>query len=152
MKSTLACTIRDNLTVLLWLKDALCGNNPATWQGALDFVAAINAGTQNCGDTSNGGTHQNDWRLPNIRELQSLVDYGTFNQALTKDFQAYPVTGFPFLNFQALTYWSSTTHAFSSLEAWTVDFNLGFTGGGGSQIGRFVKTDTNNLIAVRGGF
>jgi len=102
--------------------------------------------------TSNGGTHQNDWRLPNIRELQSLVDYGTFNQALTKDFQAYPVTGFPFLNFQALTYWSSTTHAFSSLEAWTVDFNLGFTGGGGSQIGRFVKTDTNNLIAVRGGF
>jgi hypothetical protein len=152
LKSTLACTIRDNLTVLLWLKDALCGNNPATWQGALDFVAAINAGTQNCGDTSNGGTHQNDWRLPNIRELQSLVDYGTFNQVLTKDSQAYPATGFPFLNFQALTYWSSTTHAFSSLEAWTVDFNLGFTGGGGSQIGRFVKTDTNNLIAVRGGF
>jgi hypothetical protein len=145
-------TIRDNLTGLLWLKDAHCGNNSNTWQGALDFVAAINAGTQNCGDISNGGTHQNDWRLPNVRELHSLVDYGTSNPALTKDFQAYPVNGYPFLNFSALSYWSSTTHVANTLNAWTVDFNEGYVGNSTTQAGRFVKTDTNNVIAVRGGF
>ena len=145
-------SVTDNLTGLIWLKDARCGNNAQTWQGALNFVATINAGTQDCGDTSNQGTHQTDWRLPNVRELQSLVDYGTFNPALPKDFQAYPGSGLPFLNFQASYYWSSSTHASNPLNAWIVDFLFGFVGDGGSQAGRFVKTDTNNVIAVRGGF
>jgi hypothetical protein len=79
------------------------------------------------------------------------VDYGTFNPALPKDFQAYPGIGLPFQNFQASYYWSSTTHAFNSLNAWIVDFNFGFVGTGGTQAGRFVKTDTNVVIAVRGG-
>jgi len=143
-------TVTDNLTRLIWLKDARCTNNGYTWQGALDFIAAINSGAQNCGDVSNGGTHQTDWRLPNLRELHSLVDYGSYNPALTKDFQAYPGIGLPFQNFQASYYWSSTTHTFNALNAWIVDFNFGFVGDGGTQAGRFVKTDTNNVIAVRG--
>jgi hypothetical protein len=41
-------------------------------------------------------------RFPEIArayERCSKVDYGTFNPALTKDFQAYLITAVPFLNF-----------------------------------------------------
>ena len=77
-------TITDRLTGLSWLKDAncidrcypqlgnigICGNGFTTWQGALDFVNGMNNGTYSC---CNQG--YNDWRLPNARELSSLVDY-----------------------------------------------------------------------------
>jgi hypothetical protein len=33
--------------------------------------------SNNCLDTSNAGNHQTDWRLPNIRELLSLLDFVT---------------------------------------------------------------------------
>src|SRR5215510_6752431 len=85
------------------------GDGQVSWQHALDFVAGINAGTYNCNDTSNRGSHQTDWRLPNIRELQSLVDYGTFDPTLP--------AGHPFVNVPlgvpaalAVAYWSSTTY------------------------------------------
>jgi Protein of unknown function (DUF1566) len=81
-------TITDNLTGLIWLKNANCigslypelsgWRGAVPWQQALDFVAGINAGTYNCNDTSNGGTHRTDWRLPNVRELFSLLDHAFF--------------------------------------------------------------------------
>src|SRR4026208_1366769 len=91
-------TVTDNLTSLIWLKNANCiassypgfdqtgiiGDGAVTWFQALNFVAGINAGRYNCGDTSaTGNTHQTDWRLPNIRELSSLVNYAFFNPAIS---------------------------------------------------------------------
>jgi len=91
-------TVRDNLTGLIWLKDANCRatlfpdppvppfEDPAprelTWESALRFVDDVNTGTYNCGDTSNEGSQQDDWRVPNVRAMQSLVDYGRFEPAL----------------------------------------------------------------------
>ena len=89
-------TATDNLTGLIWLTNANCihtlntsfdidgvaGDGMVTWQHALNFVAGINAGTYNCDDTSNGGAQQTDWRLPNVRELYSLLDLGKFNPSL----------------------------------------------------------------------
>ena len=84
-------TITDNLTGLIWLKDANCiatnypgfdndgtaGDGMVTWQHALDFVAGINDGTYPlC------GAGKTDWRLPNVRELHSLIHYGFYNPAL----------------------------------------------------------------------
>jgi hypothetical protein len=77
-------TVTDNLTGLMWLRDPNCilstypgfdnddlaGDGKVTWQHALDFVAGINAGTY-----SGCGAGYTDWRLPNVRELESLIHY-----------------------------------------------------------------------------
>jgi hypothetical protein len=102
----------DNLTGLMWLRNGNCmvdnysgldnyvgygstGDGAVTWQDALDFVAGINNGTYS--DCGGGYT---DWRLPNIRELFSLIDFGNYGIALP--------TGAPFGNVENY-YWSSTT-------------------------------------------
>lgn len=58
-------TVTDSATGLMWSKaDSLSG---MTWQNALAWVQAKN--------TANYLGH-NDWRLPNAKELNSLVNYG----------------------------------------------------------------------------
>ena len=80
-------TVTDNLTGLMWLRDANCiatnypefdtdftaGDGRVTWQHALDFVNGINSGAY----SQCGAGHQ-DWRLPNREELRSLLDYSRF--------------------------------------------------------------------------
>ena len=98
-------TITDNLTGLIWLKNANCPNATRTWATALTDVASLNsAGTMNsnaCGDTSNAGSHQTDWRLPNIGELHSLVDFAFSNPAFSNAAGTAQGSGSdPFTNFQ----------------------------------------------------
>ena len=113
-------TITDNLTGLIWLKNANCPGTSTDWFTAVGDVVQLNTdGTMNgnnCGDTSNAGSHQSDWRLPNRNELTSLLDLGTFHLAVP--------AGHP-LNFVASFYWSSTTYANSSDNAWIVNFDFG---------------------------
>jgi hypothetical protein len=100
-------TVTDNLTGLVWLKDADCPTNPAasTWREALDFVASLNTGSITCADYTPGTF--TDWRLPNIKHLLSLVDYGQGGPALA--------SGHPFVNVQSAAaavsgrYWSSSS-------------------------------------------
>jgi len=148
-------TIKDNLTGLIWLKNADCigtehplfdndglaEDGMVNWQHALDFVAGINNGTYNCGDTSGkGGNYRTDWRLPNIRELLSLLDYGHFEPAIPSPH--------PFQNFRIAFYWSSTTGANRS-EAWRVSFSNGFTTSSPKKF--HDNTFDSFVIAVRGG-
>ena len=111
-------TATDNLTGLMWLIDANCisTNYPGfdndglvdgsvTWQHALDFVEGVNTETY-----SLCGTGHTDWRLPHIKELQSLADFSDTSPALP--------SGHPFTNVQLDVYWSSTTFAPISSRAW----------------------------------
>ena len=111
-------TIKDNLTGLTWLKNANCPQTTRTWETALNDVASLNAsGKMNdndCGDHSGrGGRHKSDWRLPNIRELFSLVDFAFDNPAISnaagtgQGSDSDPFTNFQ--SFQPSFYWSSTT-------------------------------------------
>jgi len=132
--------VTDNLTGLIWLRNGNCANSLRTWQTALNDVVQLNTNgtmnSNNCGDTSNTGANQTDWRLPNIRELQSLVDFGTFNPALP--------SGHPFLSFEG-DYWSSTTLPDDPSLAWVMSLTFG-------RINDLGKSNNDfNVTAVRGG-
>jgi hypothetical protein len=95
------------------LKNANCwgGQN---WTDALTLSNTLAAG--NCGLSD--GSAAGAWRLPNFRELHSLIDFGQFNPA-------FPV-GHPFSGVQSNYYWSSTTYVLSPTGAWYVDLINGY--------------------------
>ena len=105
-------TVTDNLTGLIWVKNSNCfGARP--WEEALSDCNGLSAGW--CGLTD--GSNPGDWRLPNYKELFSLVDAEHINPALP--------SGHPFTNVQSSYYWSSTTHTFDTYFAWYVFFEVG---------------------------
>jgi len=124
-------TVKDNLTGLIWLTNADCFGYQ-TWTDALTASNSLASGS--CGLTD--GSVAGDWRLPNVKELQSLIDFGQFNPAL-------PI-GHLFSGVHSYYYWSSTTVAFGPNSAWAVTLDGGFTA--------FVtKDDTFYVWPVRGG-
>ena len=123
--------VTDTLTGLIWLKNANCFET-STWTQAFTDTATLNSGE--CG--LNDGSAEGGWRLPNVRELQSLVDYGEYIPALPD--------GHPFTGVQSNVYWSSTTFAANTLGAWRVNLPDGGVYNG-------AKTNTHYVWPVRGG-
>ena len=82
--------VLDNDSGLMWTRDA-------NIDGQMDWYAATNY----CATLDHAG--HDDWRLPSIGELTSLIDTGYSNPALT--------IGHPFVNVQSAEYWSSTRSA-----------------------------------------
>ena len=121
-------TITDNLSSLIWTKSANLPNGAKTWQEALDYVTGMNNGTY----TNFGYT---DWRLPNKRELRSIMDYSQFNPSLS--------AGHPFSNLQN-TYWTSTTYNIVSGDALYVNTPDG-------TLSKNQKTTSYYVWPVRGG-
>jgi hypothetical protein len=72
-------TVTDNLTKLIWMKNANAFGMK-TWSDALSCANGLKSGDAGTGLTD--GSKAGDWRLPNVREFQSLVDYGLINPAL----------------------------------------------------------------------
>jgi len=109
-------TTTDRLTGLIWSTDAdvmasrdptfdgdaTAGDGNVTWQHARDYVAKLNAEAY---------LGHSDWRLPNIRELRSLSNYGAGDISEWLDGQG-------FANVYPYAYWSSTTWRSSPDQAW----------------------------------
>jgi hypothetical protein len=96
-------TITDKATGLMWAQND--SGRGLDWEEALAWVVQQNAANY---------LGHNDWRLPNVKELQSLVDYTrspdtTNSAAIAPSFNASPIinesgkSDYPY-------YWSSTTH------------------------------------------
>jgi hypothetical protein len=138
-------TVRDNLTGLTWLKDANCF-------GALTWANALNAANQLADDptstTMDCGLSDHsvvgDWRLPNIREIHSLIDFGFFSPSLSNAAgTAQWTNNDAFTNVQVGGYWSSTTAGSDPSVAFTVFFGSG-------NIFVNVKRDPGLVWLVRG--
>lgn len=90
--------VLDNETNLVWQKDANA-EGCMSWQDAMDSIPE-------------------GWRLPTVKELITLLDYNNFNPALPSDH--------PFTNVQSYYYWSSTTYAYNTVNAWIVNMWNGY--------------------------
>ena len=109
--------IRDRLTGLEWLRDAntitipggQCIGGTKNWQGALDYATCLN---------NNNYLGHNDWRLPNVTELESLINRKYSNQATW-------LSAGGFRNPVAARYWSSSTYAAGAASAWVIDMSDG---------------------------
>ena len=130
-------TISDQRTGLMWMKcsydlsNTVCDTGTATsgdWQAAFDKAATAN---------DNGGTFTyTDWRLPNKKELSSIVDLTSNNPAINQ-------TIFP--NTQSADYWTATPSAADDSKAFTIDFTTGTYG----AVTRNTTTDTVYVRLVR---
>jgi len=91
-----------------------------TWKEAMNFCKNINYGGYD------------DWRLPTVAELFTMVDYNKYNPACKID------------ECESKGYWSSTTDANCADYAWLVYFDYGGVYDG-------YKSNSYYVRAVRGG-
>ncbi len=99
--------IHDRATDLIWCPDANLFSYPMTWQEALDAVAGLNA-ERHLG--------RGDWRLPNRREMRSLISHAARKPALPDN---------PFANVFLGWYWTSTSAVRAPAYAWYVHMEGG---------------------------
>ena len=116
----------DNVTGLMWLSSH---DDAGLWAYyALEDALAQCEGLDYAGYT--------DWRLPNVRELLSIVDYSAA--------VAPRINTTAFFGTDSMSYWSSTTVASDTTKAWSVDFSNG-------NIVRNFKSGALAIRCVRGG-
>ena len=124
-------TVTDNLTELIWLKDANCFGG-VSWADALMHANTLAHGS--CGLTDH--SQASDWRLANIKELLSLIDYGFVDlthpvPALSNAAGTAPWSeGAAFSHVQADLYWSSTsptTQPLGQFSVWRIVLTDGST-------------------------
>ena len=97
-------TVTDNLTKLIWLKNANAFSG-RTWEQALSDANTLSSGSAGLTDGSKAG----DWRLPNVKELQSLIDFAYYGPALSSaSGKSQWASGDAFIDVQSYYYWSST--------------------------------------------
>ena len=109
-------TVTDRQTGLMWARcpQGLSGENCVGTLDVYDWADAL-ALNQASSDTQN----RDDWRLPNLKELFSLVEFAC-------TFPAINVTVFPNNGSADSIFWSSSPIAASNdARTWSVDFGIG---------------------------
>jgi hypothetical protein len=112
-------TVKDNYTGLIWQK--IQPANLMTWEEALTYAAGLSL------------AGKSGWRLPNVKELQSLNDVKLKMPSISKVF---------FPNITSGNYWSSTTLVNAPIRAWDINIDYGI-------ISYNDKTLKENVLCVR---
>ena len=96
--------VTDTSTNRMWQDDTDVGSIKKNWSDAKTY----------CTELTLGG--YTDWYLPSIEELVSITDKGRYNPSISPLFQNINT---------AYNYWSATTYANNTDNAWNVNFNNG---------------------------
>ena len=96
-------TVTDTCTGLMWQETAGNGGAALPWCGALTYCDGLTLATHT------------DWRLPNVLELESIIDYGRTKPTFDDSVFSGP----------AAFYWSSTTVTTRTDSAFFIDFEIG---------------------------
>jgi len=126
-------TVTDAETGMMWAKCAQgssgAGCSVGVWQ-ILNWGAALQAAE------SSELAGYTDWRLPNIKELHSIVELRCGNPAVNLAvFPSTPETEF----------WSSSPSTFDSSAAWALQFIIG------GSVGTYLRNELHAVRLVRGG-
>ncbi len=89
-------TVSDTATGLMWQQSE--APKAMNWQSALGYCSALNL------------AGYNDWRLPNAKELQSLVDYGRAPEAADPANRGPAIASLFTMRDPKAWEWTSTTH------------------------------------------
>ena len=117
--------VTDSKTTLKWQDDYSDNGDSiksAKWTDAIDYCEGLSL---------NG---QSDWRLPNKKELLSIVDYDRYNPNISPVFQKTTSN----------VYWSSTTSLIVTNSAYLVNFSYG-------GVGSYRKSQSFYVRCVRAG-
>lgn len=115
----------DTQNGLMWPRDAALTEFPLTWNEAFSFVEKLNRDAQ---------SGYNDWRLPNRRELLSLLSHNHINPSLPQPH--------PFVNIFHGYYWTSTTCVRLPRQAWYIHL-------GGARVFKGLKQNSYMVWPVR---
>lgn len=133
-------TITDNKTGLMWEKlsdDGTIHDKDTTYTWYTAFTTKI--ATLNGGGGFAGWT---DWRLPNVNELQGLVDYGRVNPSIDPAFNTSCAATCTVLTCSCTRsnyYWPSTTYQSGPTVAWGVHFDVGLSLTSNKSNGGYVR-------------
>jgi len=151
--------VTDNLTGLIWLKNANCRDTVAgipkiqgylSWEQAITWTSNLASGDCGLSDGSTSG----DWRLPNREELESLIDFGYLDPPLSNTAgTGHWSEGNPFSNVQKAFYWSSSTdfkapYGQNGVTHWTGAWVVYMWN---ASVGSSKKTNMAFVWPVRGG-
>lgn len=114
-------SVTDNFTGLTWQKNQI--QNTMNWEEALSYASTFSL------------AGKSGWRLPDIKELQSLNDEKLSSPSIDKTFFPGLATG---------RFWSSTSSINSSTKAWDLNTEFGI-------VSYSEKTSKNYVLLVRGG-
>lgn len=139
-------TVTHTKTGLMWMRCSLgqswdlstCNGTASTenWQAALQAAQDINSGASNDDyDSAAGFAGHTDWRLPNRKELRSIVEERCWSPA---------INAAPFPATPSGWFWSSSPSADYSNAAWGVYFVSGL-------VNAYAKGDGNYVRLVRAG-
>ena len=100
-----ADTFTDAKTGLTWQDNSASASIEKDWSDAKSYCKNLTLSAKN------------DWRLPSIKELQSIVDIKKYNPAIKSGFK----------HVASYYYWSSSEYVSGSSYAWEVYFYYGST-------------------------
>jgi hypothetical protein len=99
-------TVFDRFTKLTWQRVVPDPAVPFTWTTAIAFCGGLNL------------AHLSGWRLPSVKELDTIIDDSRFEPAI--DLTAFP-------NTPNEPFWTSSPKSGDPSMAWMVNFDHGFS-------------------------